>query len=181
MKFNYLIFLLSITFLAKIANSNVSASTSDKNKNAQVIPQKTKAKPVSHITPAVDTVIGAESTDKPAVKPTNLAPGQFSIYFKSQYHIFTIREYKKLKLSSNCFKKDLPKCQAYDVAQIKVKNVVTKIPGQTHPASMHCARLMGQNLIAYDHENNEYDFCRFPDDSLVSSWSIFNNAYQGPK
>lgn len=116
-----------------------------------------------------------------------IQPGEMTVYFKETYHIFKVVEFKNLKLSDNCFSKTVkgkklaPQCQAYDVAQIKVKDVAAAQPGQTHYASSHCTRLMGQNLIAYDHFNNEYDYCRFPDDSLVSSWSMFNNSFQRAK
>ena len=125
---------------------------------------------------------GTSVIQKPQIKP-----GEMTVYFKETYHIFKVVEFKKLKLSDNCFsksaksKKSSPKCQAFDVAQIKVKDVPAAQSGQTHYASSHCARLMGQNLIAYDHLNNEYDYCRFPDDSLVSSWSMFNNSFQRAK
>ena len=123
-----------------------------------------------------------------AVGRPKVQPGEMAVYFKESYHIFKVREFKKLKLSENCFHKSdlkkknhIPKCQSYDVAQIKVKDIISKIPGQTHPASMHCSRMMGENLIAFDSQNNQYDYCRFPDNSLVSSWSMFNNAYVGEK
>ena len=125
---------------------------------------------------------GLVQSQKPKIKS-----GEMTVYFKESYHIFKVVNFKNLKLSENCFsnavkdKKAAPKCQAYDVAQIKVKDVVAEAPGQTHYASSHCTRLMGQSLIAYDHLNNEFDYCRFPDDSLVSSWSMFNNSFQRGK
>lgn len=116
------------------------------------------------------------------LKRPSLKPGQFTALYKGQYHIFEIKEFNKLKLSKNCFrKKSQPNCQAFEIAKIKVKNIVATIPGQTNPASMHCARMSGENLIAYDFENKEYDYCRFSDNSMVSSWSMFNNAYVGYK
>lgn len=119
--------------------------------------------------------------EHPLQKPF-LRPGQYTAQFKGRYHIFEVKEFNKLKLSKNCFnKKSQPKCQAYDIAKIKVKDVVATVPGQTNPASMHCSRMSGENLIAYDHENKEFDYCRFSDNSLVSSWSMLNSAYVGYK
>lgn len=145
-------------------------------------------------------LVHSETIKKPKVRL-----GEYTVYYKEKYHIFKVQEFGKLKLSENCFsnlknfknienEKDSvksakpkksnhlkPNCQAYEVAQIKVSDIVQKKGDGTHPASLHCARMMGENLIAYDHENSEYDFCRFPDDSLVSSWSMFYNSYKGVK
>ena len=131
------------------------------------------------------TFVYAAPVEKPKIQKD-----EFTVFFKEKYHVFKVLKYGKLKLSENCFKNinnnpkkrsSTPNCQAFDVAKIKVKDLALKKGAGTHPASLHCSRMMGENLIAYDHLNSEYDYCRFPDDSLVSSWSMFNNAYQGSK
>lgn len=125
----------------------------------------------------------------PVEKP-KIQPDEYVFFLKDKYHVFKIVEYSGLKLSSNCFgnrnkknksTQNKPKCQAFEVSKIKVKDLFKEKYGGTNPASLHCSRMMGESLIAYDSLKNEYDYCRFADNSLVSSWSMLDNSYKRPK
>lgn len=116
----------------------------------------------------------------PVLKRPTLKPGQFTALNKGAYEVFETKIFNKVQLSANCFRKsNVPRCQAFEISKIKVKDVVSTRPGQTNPASMHCDRMSGESIIAFDHLNNEYDYCRFGDKSLVDSWTMFDVAFIG--
>ncbi len=42
-----------------------------------------------------------------------------------------------------------------------------------NPASRNCTLLGGKSIILRDSKNRQYDFCRFQDESMIDSWSLY--------
>ena len=79
-----------------------------------------------------------------------------------------------LYLSANCVQPDHKlKCRAYDVlALVSFDEVVSKLKGGVNPGAMICRSVSGELTILKDAKGNENSFCRFGDDSLVSSGTM---------
>ena len=73
----------------------------------------------------------------------------------------------------SCFKNSKPKCEAFEFSQIKAKKLIMRNEGLNNLAAIYCEAIHGRNLLAMDSKNNEYNFCRFGDGSMVNSWSLY--------
>lgn len=106
--------------------------------------------------------------EKPSLKN-----GEYAIFIEDQYKIFKTKKFEEIDLTDECLKSGKPKCQAYEFAQIKPKNLSVKYPGFNNFSAIHCDAVGGKNLLALDDKNNHYNFCRFGDGSMANSWSMY--------
>jgi putative hemolysin len=104
--------------------------------------------------------------------PPKILKDQYTVFFNDKYEIFKTKKFEKLELTESCFKNKKVTCQAYEFAQIKPKSLEIKSPGMNNMSAIHCEAVGGQNLLALDYKNNQYNFCRFGDGSMVNSWSM---------
>lgn len=98
---------------------------------------------------------------------------EYAIFLDESYKVFKTKKIEGLEISENCFKGNKPKCESYEFAQIKPKNLSIKYQGFNNMASIHCEAIGGRNLLALDNKKNHYNFCKFGDQSLVNSWSMY--------
>ena len=54
-----------------------------------------------------------------------------------------------------------------------VKRTPAELVG--HPASQHCSDLGGEVLVLRDKDQNQWNFCKFGDGSMIESWSLFRS------
>ena len=104
--------------------------------------------------------------------PPQIKDDEYAIFIEDAYQVFKTKNFEKLELSESCFKNAKPKCEAYEFAQIKPKDLSIKVPGLNNKSAIHCEAIGGRNLLALDNKNNQYNFCRFGDGSMVNSWSM---------
>ncbi len=102
-----------------------------------------------------------------------LKTGEYAVFIDEAYKIFKTKIHEEFELETSCFKKDKPECDAYTFAQVKLKNVNIKHEALNNFAAIHCANITGKNLIAFDADRKEYNFCFFKDGSMVNSWSVY--------
>lgn len=105
-------------------------------------------------------------------EPPQFNDDEYAIFIEDAYQIFKTKKFETLELSESCFKTKKPKCEAYEFAQIKPKDLSIKAPGMNNKSAIHCEAVGGRNLLALDNKNNQYNFCRFADGSMVNSWSM---------
>ncbi len=105
--------------------------------------------------------------------PPSFKDDEYAIFLEESYKIFKTKKFEKLELTESCFKKSAkPKCMAYEFSQIRPKKLEMKAPGMNNMSAIHCDEVGGRNLLALDNKNNQYNFCRFDDGSMVNSWSM---------
>lgn len=132
---------------------------------------------------ANETLKKSDSTKQVSAKSDNATMNQFpeppkfkddeyAIFIEDSYKVFKTKKYEKLELTEGCFKGTKPKCEAYEFSQIKPKDLSIKAPGMNNKSAIHCEAVGGRNLLALDNKNNQYNFCRFADGSMVNSWSM---------
>ncbi len=104
----------------------------------------------------------------------NVKKGSFAFFDGQKYKIFEVFETEELKLSSDCKVKPPKKmsCQAYQAVTGKIKETQSSEEAVS-PASVLCTQLGGKNFIAFNEKKEQYNFCRFEDQSLINSWSLF--------
>jgi len=114
----------------------------------------------------------AATTPDHFVQPPKFKDGEYAIFIEDVYKIFKTKKFEKLEISESCFKNDKPHCEAYEFSKIKPKDLSVKVPGLNNTSAIHCEAVGGRNLLALDNKNNQYNFCRFSDGSMVNSWSM---------
>ncbi len=102
-----------------------------------------------------------------------LKTGEYALFLNDKYTIFKTQKTDGLELDLSCYKKNKPECQAFAVSKNRIEDVQIKKTAMNNMAALHCAKVSGQNVIAIDSRQNEKDFCRFSDNSMVSSWSLY--------
>lgn len=104
-----------------------------------------------------------------------LKAGEYALFLDDKYTVFKTQKSDNLEFDLSCFKKNAkkPDCMALTYAKMKAENVETPHPSMNNMAAFHCTKMKGKNLIAIDAKHNEKDFCRFADNSMVSSWSMY--------
>lgn len=115
-----------------------------------------------------------QQTNKIVFKqPPLISKGQYTYFFGEDYHTFTTKKIGQVAYSHHCFKTAKPDCEAIRLSSLK--NITIKIdnPEMRNYASAYCSEIYGKNMIAFDHDKKEYNFCRFEDGSLVASWSLY--------
>ena len=116
---------------------------------------------------------------RPMAKPLfpavpKLQKGEYAIFIEKNYQIFRTTEVNKLEFDNSCFKAGkTPTCEAALAANNKSEPVY-KTQNLFHPAANFCEARGGRNLIALDYKRDEYNFCRFKDNSMVNSWAMYN-------
>lgn len=106
-------------------------------------------------------------------KIPSLKADEFAIYLEDSYQIFKTKNFEKLELSESCFKNNKPNCIAYHVGSEKLAAAKLSVPNATNLAAINCQNAGGRSLVALDSKHNEYNFCRFSDGSMVTSWSMY--------
>jgi putative hemolysin len=110
-----------------------------------------------------------------------LKNNQFSLAFENNKTIvFSTQIYNGLVLSQNCFKGNTPICQAYkkSIQALNTKPEENmKSPYHNNFGAIHCELMGGKGLIAKTSTNDESDFCKFEDGSMVSSWSAYYKTH----
>lgn len=121
-----------------------------------------------------DRAVNKKSEDVNVQSP-QLKTDEYSLFLDDKYRVFKTQKSDNLEFDLSCFKKNpkKPDCMAFTYAKMKAENVETPHPAMNNMAAFHCTKMKGKNLIAIDAKHNEKDFCRFADNSMVSSWSMY--------
>jgi putative hemolysin len=106
-------------------------------------------------------------------KPPQLKSDEYALFLTDKYIVFKTKKTDQLEFDLSCYKKNKLDCLAFEISKNKIKNVQIENPGMNNMAALYCAKAEGRNLLALDHRRNEKDFCRFSDNSMVSSWSLY--------
>ena len=138
----------------------------------------------SHLVLANTAKSVASSQDQTHPVAPKVKKGEYALFLKDNYIVFkTQKTAEGFELDLSCFAKEnskskKPDCMAYTYAKMKAENVEIPHPAMNNRAAFHCSKMQGRNLLAMDHQRNEIDFCRFADNSMVSSWSMY--LYHNP-
>ncbi len=128
---------------------------------------------------AENTKAKAQKVTPTATKSVSLKENQYSLDKDNKITVYTVKDYDGLTLTSNCFKKNKPNCQAYTSGLKKVDTQNTKPVTQynNNMGSIHCSLIGGKGVIVKSHTGGESDFCLFKDGSMVSSWSAYYKIF----
>lgn len=163
-------FLISFSIQTQAARLVAAADTSKKSDSTRQVNVKSNSG-----TKADSNLNGKKSaiaSPSQFPEPPKFKDDEYAIFIEDAYQVFKTKKFEKLELSESCFKSAKPKCQAYEFAQIKPKDLSIKAPGMNNKSAIHCEAVGGRNLLALDNKNNQYNFCRFADGSMVNSWSM---------
>lgn len=122
----------------------------------------------------------SDSKIQPFPTPPKVAKGEYAIFLDDEYKIFKTKTVQDIELATDCFKKDKPDCLAYHISQQKPPPLKFIDETINNLAAVNCADLGGKNLIAFDYEHKEYNFCRFTDGSMADSWSMYFKYHPVP-
>ena len=128
-----------------------------------------KIEPVKSI--VTPKLAGEKDTNSGTIPKLN--SDEYAIFIDQSYKIFKTKTFEKLELSENCFKKTKPDCIAFSVSQSKPGPVKITTEGATNLAAINCANLGGKNLIGMNSKRDQFNFCRFEDGSMITSWSMY--------
>jgi putative hemolysin len=121
----------------------------------------------------------AQDEAKPMAQPNfppvpKLNKGEYAVFVEKAYIVFKTKEVNELELDTSCFKAgNTPNCEAATAASNKTAPKY-KRENLFHPAALFCEARGGRNLIAIDSKHDEFNFCRFKDNSMVNSWAMYN-------
>lgn len=128
------------------------------------------------------TAAGTKKKSKADFPPLpKIAPGEYALFLDDKYILFTTQKVDSLEIDSACAKTKPPKCQAFLAKDDHAKALPAPHPQLNHPAALNCQGKGGQNLIALNSQKKEYDFCRFKDNSMVESWSLYFREHPAEK
>jgi|GEM_PF-3558438 len=130
--------------------------------------------------PATTTVTATKPVPKKYATVPSLKKGEYAVFIEDSYKVFKTKKFEDFELETSCFKNEKPKCDAYSFAQVKPKPITLKHEGLNNFAAIHCSEITGKNLIAFDDERKEYNFCLFRDGSMVNSWSVYFKYHPVP-
>ncbi len=167
-KFSKTVFLAMFIFCGyKAFSTTISAKT-------------VKATTVTASSESAKVVSADQSADVTYPVAPKVKKGEYALFLKDKYIVFkTQKTSEGFEFDRSCFAKSKkPNCMASTYAKMKAENVQVPHPDMNNRAAFHCAKMNGRNLLAIDFERNEVDFCRFPDNSMVSSWSMY--LYHNP-
>lgn len=127
----------------------------------------------------LSTKIVSPTKAKSTGQKFQLQKDQYSLEMNNKITIYNVKDYEGLSLTSNCFKKGKPFCQAYTASFKKVDTHGAKTPTPYHNnlGSTHCSLIGGSGVIVKSSTGGESDFCLFKDGSMVSSWSAYYKTY----
>ena len=120
----------------------------------------------------------AQTETKPMGKPNfppvpKLNAGEYAVFVEKSYQVFKTKTVSDLEYDLACFSKGTtPTCEAANAAAITTPPKY-KRENLFHPAALFCEARGGRNLIAIDSKHDEYNFCRFKDNSMVNSWAMY--------
>lgn len=114
---------------------------------------------------------GEKDTNSGSIPKLN--SDEYAVFIDESYKIFKTKTFEKLELSENCFKKTKPDCIAFAVSQSKPGPVKITTEGATNLAAINCANVGGKNLIGMNAKRDQFNFCRFEDGSMITSWSMY--------
>jgi putative hemolysin len=115
---------------------------------------------------------------KPMAQPNfppvpKLNKGEYAVFVEKAYIVFKTKEANELEFDISCFKNGkTPACEAATAAN-NTTPPKYKRENLFHPAALFCEARGGRNLIAIDHKKDEFNFCRFKDNSMVNSWAMY--------
>mgnify|MGYP001602787328 FL=1 len=115
-----------------------------------------------------------------SIEVPRLKEGEYAIFLNDTYKVFKTKRFEELEIEVSCFKKNKPRCKAFDFSKIKPKEIKSTQASMNNFAAIHCADISGRNLIALDSKRNEYNFCYFKDGSMANSWSIYFKHHSVP-
>lgn len=101
------------------------------------------------------------------------AGADLKVFDGKSYQPFKVQEYQQLKLSTNCFKGQAPRCEAWKAAQKKVSRTTLPQALAGNPAARYCLDAGGENRITKSDDGTEFDYCRFKDGSMIESWGLY--------
>lgn len=98
----------------------------------------------------------------------------FSISLAGKARAVEIQKFSDIHLSRTCLRKGetLPECQAYGVLSKKIKS---RSVGAllANPAESFCRQMGGQPRVLLNNVSTEFDYCEFPDKSLIDAWDLY--------
>lgn len=94
-----------------------------------------------------------------------------------KYESVTVVDYQGVKISKSCLKDGKPKCQAWNAVGRGVASIGGG-PLLGNPAAKYCGSHKAQNKILKDKMTKEYDYCVFPDGSMIDAWSLYNKHHK---
>lgn len=109
---------------------------------------------------------------KPVIPVPDVAKGEIAIFENGNYRkVKTIFQHG-LTLSLDCIKKGAqPSCLAFSTSLAAPPPPTSKFNG--NPASQNCSEFKGANLIAFNAQKQEVNYCQFADGSMVNSWDLY--------
>lgn len=100
----------------------------------------------------------------------------FRYYVNDKYVDVAIVKVGDLRVNEIC--KKTSSCQALKTAKGKpFKTQESKAPTYGNPAANYCWDVGAKNRILKDSKNHEYDFCVFPDGSMIDAWNLHSKHY----
>jgi len=103
-----------------------------------------------------------------------LSKGQYAVFIDDAYQVFTTQKHQNLEISSSCFKGgQVLECQAFQLSKIKPPPFESPHELMNNSAALNCLALGAKSLTVLDDQKRELTFCRFPDKSLISAWSLY--------
>lgn len=85
-----------------------------------------------------------------------------------------LTRYRGSLITKSCFSRGKPNCLA-EKSLLYKKQVKSKtVPLLGNPAARFCLSYGAVNLLFFDSERNEYDYCVFQDKSAINSWDLYN-------
>ncbi|MFV3407676.1 DUF333 domain-containing protein [Bdellovibrio bacteriovorus] len=95
-----------------------------------------------------------------------------------KYVVVSVLDYQGLTLSESCLKNGKMNCDAWKAAQTKLDVAKTPNVGVIgNPAARYCLSHKALNRILLDAKKAEYDYCVFPDGSVIDSWTLYNKHF----
>lgn len=104
-------------------------------------------------------------------KPPKIGAHEYAVFVETKYEKFTTEKYGTLEYSTGCIK--TKGCLAFLAGQDKSQPKY-KTENLFHPAAQFCEARGGKNLIAINNKKEEFNFCRFKDNSMVNSWALYH-------
>lgn len=112
-----------------------------------------------------------------AISPVELWADSSNLkYFRNGTYVdVKIIRVGKSKVSANC-KNSM--CQALKVANgNSLKSKISGAPFTGNPGANYCWDVGAKSKILEDQKNNQYDFCEFPDGSMIDAWNLYSKHY----
>lgn len=96
---------------------------------------------------------------------------------KKTYEKITITNINGLKISKGCLNSK-QKCGAQVAVDNPKKLSESNIGLTGNPAARYCQSYSAVSRILKNEKNQEYDFCVFPDGSMIDAWSLYGKHHK---